>query len=307
MRVFVTGACGFLGRFLLPALLENDDRVTALASAGGLPDSALCLDGIDWLTGDARDFKTLLSAVQGHDAVIHLAGRYPRFGIDRDPMSYVESNTLTTSTVLEACRRNNVSQFVFPSTAGVYGKPDRVPIAESDPLNGATVYAASKIAAESIAGAYAAEFGVNTVSLRVFNVYGPGQHSTNVVGTIVEQAVRPGPVTLYSATPERDFVYVGDVARALVAAIHANGLKGKAINIASGCGVQIGALARRVMDLCGRTDQVAFKVPEQPGTALDPDCVIGDVRLAEQRLGWRPTTSLEEGLIRAIEWTRKGA
>lgn len=175
--------------------------------------------GVLWVRADLREVDNLSAQLAGHDALIHLAGRYPLWGRHSDALDFVESNTITTAVTLEACRRAGVNRYVYASTAQVYGRPERIPVREADRIGGTTVYAASKSGAESLVQAYSSSFGLLGLNLRLFNVYGPGQPAANIVATIIEQALRPGVVTINSGDPERDFVYVGDVASAILAAV----------------------------------------------------------------------------------------
>lgn len=296
MRVFVTGAAGFIGLRLVRRLVEQGAGVTALASAEGVPRRVPRAPDLAWICGDLLRIRRLASLVEGHDALIHLAGRYPLVGSSSEPMDYLRCNTVTTAAALDACRRAGVPRFIFTSTAQVYGKAEHVPIRESAPLNGVTVYAASKIAAEALVRAYAASHGLRALTLRLFNVYGPGQPAANVVATIARQVSEPGPPAINTGRPVRDFVFVGDVVEALAAALECEHAQGQAINIGSGEGISIGELARRMLGLAGRGQAVIEREPCHQPSAFDPDRVIADISLAASTLGWRPATSLDSGL-----------
>jgi nucleoside-diphosphate-sugar epimerase len=302
MRIFVTGASGFIGTPTIRTAAEKGHSVTALCSRAGCPADISGIPGVHWVAADLRDVDSLSKQLSGHDAFIHLAGRYPLWGRHSEALDFVESNTLTTALTLEACRRAGVNRYVYASTAQVYGRPERIPVQESDRLKGTTVYASSKSAAESLVQAYASSYGLLGFNLRLFNVYGPGQPSANIVATIVAQALCPGVVTINSGDPERDFVYVEDVVSALLAAVRCEGAHGQSVNIASGSGITIMDLGRRIMTIAGRTDAIVTRVPSHTATAADPDRLVADVTLAERLLGWRPATTLDEGLALTVRW-----
>lgn len=308
MRVLVTGAAGFIGGHLLQRLVEQDIPTTALGSLSATrsPPAGLQRPPLTWVRADACDVDAMTALLRGHSAVIHLAGRYPLFGAPADAIAYVHANTVATAVMLVACERAEVQRFVLASSAQVYGRPDRLPIHESQALNGATAYAASKLGAETLVRAHAAGHGLEGLSLRLFNVYGPRQPASNVIATVAGQALAGGPVSIHSAHPERDFVYVGDVVDALLAAMHCPIADGRAVNIASGTSVNVGDVAKRILRLAGRpAEALRIRHGECASTATNPDCVRADVRRAQDLLGWTPTTSLDDGLAHTLDWMRR--
>lgn len=306
MRVLLTGAGGFIGSHLLQKLVLAGISTTALDSpSGGRRREHHTTHGsIRWMQADVGDETRMTGLLAGHDAVVHLAGIFPRFGQPVSMVEMVRANTLATAALLSACRRTGVKRFVLASTAQVYGRTASHHIAESTPLNGATGYAASKIGAEALVRAAAREQGIEALILRLFNVYGPGQSDSNVVATLMRQVLQGNSVSLHSGYPERDFIYVEDVAGALLAALKAEQASGEIINIGTGQGTVIAALASQVLQLAGREGTVAgFRTGEDP-TRVGSDRVVADIRRAASLLGWQPSTPLVDGMRRTLEWMR---
>lgn len=302
MRIFISGACGFIGMHTVVMAASQGCAVTALCSRFGSTTQMPSIPGVRWIAADLRDADRLQDCLSGHDGFIHIAGRYPIWGADPDPFGYLESNLFTTAVTLEACRRAAIRHYVYASSAQVYGRPARIPVHESAPLTGTSVYAASKSSAEALVQSYSSSFGLLGLNLRLFNVYGPGQPAANVVATILQQALRPGVVTINTGEPERDFVYVGDVASALLKAVRCDHAAGQSVNIATGSGITIMELGHRIMKLAGRTDSIVTRVASHRLTVSDPDRLVGDISLAKGLLSWQPSKTLDEGLSLTKDW-----
>lgn len=210
-RVVVTGASGYIGGHLVSRLARDGWDITALnrrRSSHPLPSS------VTDVVADVTEYPTLARHVAGADAVAHLAC-LPLAGSRADPSQAFRTNALGSFNVLEACRAHGVPRIVIASTAYVYGNPVTVPITETHPTFPTTVYGASKLAGEAFASAYRESHAMQTVVLRIFNVFGPavdGAPRPTVDSAFVERARAGLPVTIHG-NPEdaRDFVHVNDV------------------------------------------------------------------------------------------------
>jgi nucleoside-diphosphate-sugar epimerase len=295
-KVFVTGATGFLGSHLVECLARRGVAVSVLAR--GRPNRlAQEIPRLNVVRGDLSHAFSISDA----STVFHLAAQaHVGHALD-DPAQTFETNTAGTLTVLEAVRRStSVKNFVFVSTAHVYGTPRYVPIDEEHPVHAQEPYAASKLAAEAFISAYSSAYGMPTVIARLFNTYGPRQHPDFVVPSIIRQALTHDSLTLGNLTPTRDFTYVTDVAEALLRLAEA----GEGIyNVASGVEVSIEVLVTHVAQILGKRITVASQRAQRRSAAIEIDRMWADISRIKA-LGWEPHVGLSDGLMRTIEWWR---
>ena len=223
--MLVTGAGGFIGSHLVEALVRAGARTRALVhynsrgAAGHLDDLEPGIrEQIEVVAGDVTDAVQMRELVAGCDIVFHLAALIAIPYSYKAVASYIAANVQGTYNVLEACRATGVGRLVHTSTSEVYGTAQYVPIDEQHPLNAQSPYAATKIAADQLAGSYHAAYGLPVVTVRPFNNFGPRQSARAVIPSIISQALASGRVELGSLDPVRDFLYVGDTARAYLAA-----------------------------------------------------------------------------------------
>ncbi|MFA5943833.1 MAG: GDP-mannose 4,6-dehydratase [Candidatus Thermoplasmatota archaeon] len=275
MRVLVTGAGGFLGRPLLHAL----------ASAG----NAHALDG------DVTNAATFAGAGPA-DVVYHLAAQSNVPLSVKDPASTWKANVDGTLQMLEWARRDQVSRVILVSSSHVYGHPVRAPMDEGHPLQPRSPYGASKLAAEALAQAYHATYGVATVVVRPFNIYGPGQSPGFLVPDILGQLRTGKDLVLGDPKPVRDYTFLDDAVRFLVACGSAAGIAGQALNLGSGQGHSVQDVVEAAVRAAGSRLVPTF----DPGRfrANESGAVVADVAKARRLLGWSPRIGLEDGLRR---------
>lgn len=296
MRTLITGGAGFLGSALANRLVREGHTVLVLddLTAG----DARQLDPAVLLTrGDVRDVPKLWSLLQQVDCVYHLAARVRVPESIYYPRDYNEVNVGGTVAVMEAMRDTGVRRVVFTSSAALYGEQSQQPIKESQPPSPNSPYGVSKIAAEYYVSTLGALYEIETVSLRIFNAYGPGQDLPPSHPPVIPQLLRQGQtggslVILGDGTQTRDFVYVQDVVDALLLAATVAGANRAVINIGSGRGIAINDLAQMVGNVTGREIGLLHNQGHSGGVSR----LVADVSLAEKLLGWRPRTGLEEGL-----------
>ena len=289
--VLVTGGAGFVGSHLCEALVaDNEVRVLDDLSSGcpaDVPPEATIVEG------DVRDPETVREATAGVDVVFHEAALVSVAESVEKPL---ESDAVTsdgTLHVLDAARRED-ARVVLASSAAVYGHPESVPVTEDEPKAPTSPYGVAKLSADQYALRFNDLYGLETVSLRYFNIYGPRQNPEYgaVVSVFLDQAAAGDPITVEGdGSQTRDFVHVDDVVRANLLAAETDHV-GEAFNVGTGESVTIRELAETVRRATDSDSDVVHTDP-RPG---DIDHSLADVSKARERLGFEPTVSLEDGL-----------
>lgn len=309
--IAVTGADGFIGSHLVEALVERGDRVRALVqynslcSHGWLDDLPLdTLDHVDVVLGDVRDGGQMMQFVEGADAVCHLAALIAIPFSYVAPASYVATNVTGTLNVLEAVRRHGTPRMVHTSTSEVYGSARFVPITERHPLQAQSPYSASKIAADKLAESYQLSFDLPVVTLRPFNTYGPRQSARAVIPTVVSQlAAGQRVVHLGATTPTRDFNFVADTVAAFVALIDAAPtVVGEVFNAGSGREVSIGDTVDLIAAAMGVEVGIVCEAERLRPEHSEVQRLLADADALHQATGWKPHTTLEDGLAATVRW-----
>jgi UDP-glucose 4-epimerase len=301
MRVLITGGAGFLGTALANRLVAEGRTVVALddLTAG---DPRRLAPEVLLTRGDVRDVPKLWTLLQGVGCVYHLAARVRVPESIHYPSDYNQVNVGGTVALMEAMRDTGVKRVVFASSGALYGEQAHQPIDEQQVPNPNSPYGVSKIAAEYYVATLGALYDIETVSLRIFNAYGPGQELPPsyppVIPQLLKQAQAGGSLVIIGdGTQTRDFVFVDDVVDALLAASTATDVNRAVINIGSGQEVSINELARRVVRVTGKRANVLHNLAQPGGVSR----LVADVHLARQLLGWAPSTDLERGLRLTLE------
>ena len=303
MRVLVTGGAGFIGSNLVDALLLRGDEVTVVddLSTGRLAnlEGALAA-GAELVELDIRDAERLaaLARERKPEAICHLAAQIDVRKSLEDPFFDASVNVGGTANVLEAARSCECGRVVSISTGGaIYGEGDgqRLPLAEDAPLAPLSAYGQSKLGAEGYVGLFERLYGTSGVSLRLGNVYGPRQDPLGEAGVIAIFCglLREGkrPTVFGDGTQTRDYIYVGDVVSAILAAAGAS--VGGAINIGTGVETTVLDLARALGEL---GDDAGFEPEFAPPRTGEVQRITIDAGRAGRELGWRPEVGLDEGL-----------
>jgi UDP-glucose 4-epimerase len=296
MNFLITGAAGFLGSSLANHLAREGHQVRGLDDLSTGDPQALAPD-VHFTRGDVLDRPKLWTLLQEVDVVYHLAARVSVPESVLYPRDYNHVNVGGTVALMEAIRDVGVRRVVLASSGAVYGNQADQPLKESLTPNPRSPYAVSKLAAEYYVRTIGGLWGIETVSLRIFNAYGPGQHlppsHPPVVPHYLKQALRGGTLVAHGdGTQTRDFVFVDDVVSALVAAATAPNINGLVVNIGSGRETSIRELIKAVLDVTGSKVEVIYNAQTSGGVSR----MCADISLAREKLGYRPSISLEDGL-----------
>jgi UDP-glucuronate 4-epimerase len=307
VRALVTGCAGFIGSHLVDALLGDGAEVHGVDCFTENYSRAEKL----WNLHEAHDWNTfsfteldlaendLADLVDTADVVFHLAGEpgvRPSWGSSFD--LYARNNILVTQRLLETLRSSPQKRFVFASSSSVYGQAERLPTPESAIPRPLSPYGVTKLAAEHLAGLYAANHGADVVSLRYFSVYGPRQRPDMAFHQFIRSTIEGTPVTLFGDGKQiRDFTYVSDVIAATKAAA-TSGRSGDVLNVGAGAQVSLTHALDLICELAGRPIDVCY-APRQHG---DVSATGADTTAARERLSFEPLIRLEEGLAVQFEW-----
>jgi UDP-glucose 4-epimerase len=301
MRFLITGAAGFLGAPLANALVKEDHSVIGLddLSTG---DPKQLVDAVHLERGDINDRPKLWSILQGVDCVYHLAARVIVPESVLYPREYNTVNVGGTVTLMEAMRDVGVRRVVFISSGTIYGNQKTQPVRESNRANPRSPYAVSKLAAEYYVRTIGALWGIETVCLRVFNVYGPGQRlpltNAPVIPYILRQALDNGTIVMHgSGEQTRDYVYIDDVVRAMVKAYSVPDINRLIINIGSGKETSVEELVKKVLEITNAKPEIVTNLSHDSG----PSRMRADLLLAKRKLSYTPQFSLEQGLLKTIK------
>ncbi len=300
MNFLVTGAAGFLGSALANRLAREGHQVRGYddLSAG---DPSLLSEDVLFTRGDVTDRPKLWTLLQEVDCVYHLAAKVSVPESILYPREYNIINVGGTVSVMEAMRDVGVRRVILISSGAIYGDQAQQPLVEDAPPNPKSPYAVSKLAAEHYVHTIGALWGIETVALRVFNAYGPGQplaaaHPA-VVPHFLRQVAHGGSVVIHGKGEQtRDFVYLDDVVEAMITASSALTINRSVINIGSGTETSIQTLGQSVLEAVGLKSEWIYKEDQDAGPAR----MCADIRLAKEKLGYKPRFSLQEGLERMI-------
>ena len=296
MNFLITGAAGFLGSALANQLAREGHEIRGLDDLSTGNPQALGPD-VHFTRGDVSDRPKLWTLLQEVDVVYHLAARVSVPESITYPRDYNNVNVGGTVALMEAMRDVGVRRVVLASSGAVYGDLEEQPLRESLTPNPRSPYAVSKLAAEYYVRTIGGLWGIETVSLRIFNAYGPGQNlppsHPPVVPHYLKQAQRAGTLVMHGdGNQTRDFVYVDDVVSALVAAATAPNINGYVINVGSGQETSIRDLIRAVQNVTGSNAEVIYN----PKTSAGVSRLCADLTLASQKLNYRPSIGLTDGL-----------
>lgn len=292
-KVLVTGAKGFVGRYLVAALIKEGAEVVGLSTDG---DGAQ-KEGLRWVAGDITRPASLEGLCKDIDMVYHLAAISNVDASIKNPLRTIETNTMGTANVLEEARKAGVKKFVYVSSAHVYGVPQYLPIDEKHPVVPREAYAASKIAAENIVQAYGNSYGMEYAILRPFNMFGPGQDPSFLIPGVIEQALKNDVIKVGNTEPTRDFLYVEDAVKVfLLVGENGQGL----FNLGSGKETKIADMVSMIRDAIDPSIQIVSDDERKRIGKIEIPRMCADItRLANLRA--MRFIGIEKGIKQTIE------
>ena len=296
MNFLITGAAGFLGSALAEELAHEGHQVRGLDNLSTGNPQALSPD-VHFTRGDVNDRPKLWTLLQEVDCVYHLAARVSVPESVLYPREYNAVNVGGTVSLMEAMRDVGVRRVILASSGAVYGDQAEQPLKENAIPDPRSPYAVSKVSAEYYIRTIGKLWGMETVCLRIFNAFGPGQHlppsHPPVVPHFLRQALRGGTLVAHGDGEQtRDYVYVDDVISAMVAAATAPNVNGLVINVGSGTETSVRELIKKVGEVAKRDVDALFNTSTSGGVSR----MRADLTLAEQKLNYKPSTTLKEGL-----------
>ena len=308
--VLITGAGGFIGSHLAELFVEQGLQTRAFVHYNSqgcwrwLDESAARKD-IQVIAGDIRDYDAVSRAMRGCKSVLHLAAL---IGIPYSyvsPLAYVKTNIEGTYNILESARNLGLENIVITSTSETYGSAQRIPIDENHPASAQSPYAASKVAADSLALSYHRSFNLPVKIARPFNTYGPRQSARAIIPTIISQILLGDQkLRLGNLNPTRDLTFVKDTVRGILSIAASDELIGAATNIGTGHEIAIGDLVLKIAELM----KVKLTIESDPQRvrpeSSEVDRLCGDASKLRETTGWMPQHSLDQGLSETIDWLK---
>lgn len=298
-KVIVTGGAGFIGSHLVEALVGKGYQVVILDNfSTGREANLKDFEKSPHLTvekTDTTDFSAVSKIVEGATYIFHLAALADIVPSIQEPLKYHHANVNGTICMLEAARKAGVRKFIYTASYSCYGLPDIFPTPESAPIKPMYPYALTKNIGEQYCMHWNQTYGLPVISLRLSNVYGPRSRTTGaygaVFGVFLAQKLAGKPFTVVGDGKQtRDFTYVTDVADAFIKAAESD-IQGEIFNVGSGGTYSV----NRLVELLGGD---VLHIPKRPG---EPDCTFADTQKIQQKLGWSPRVSFEDGVTQMLK------
>jgi nucleoside-diphosphate-sugar epimerase len=305
----VTGGAGFIGSHLTEELIRRGERVRVVDSLiTGHRKNLAHLAGVDFVEGDLADLAVARRAVEGADYVLHQAAipSVPRSV--EDPITSNRANIDSTLNLLVAARDARVKRVVYAGSSSAYGNTPTLPKHEAMPTNPLSPYALQKLVGEQYMQLFTSLYGLETVVIRYFNVFGPRQDPSSpysgVISVFAKALLENKAPTIHGDGEQtRDFTYVANVVDGVLRAVTAPEASGKVINVATGTRISLNRLFASMRDTIGSRLEPAYG-PTRSGDVKDS---LADISQARAVLGYQPLVSLEEGLKKTIDWYRSAA
>jgi len=308
MDVLVTGGAGFIGSHLVHRLVERGDRVRVLDdfSTGKRENLAPVSGDIDLVEGDIADAETCGRACEGVAIVFHEAARPSVPSSVADPVASHRANADGTFNMLMAARDAGVKRLIYAASSSAYGESPTLPKVESMPTDPLSPYAVQKLMGEQYCKVFAQCYGLQTLAIRYFNVFGPRQDPASqyaaAIPAFVTAILKGEPPTIYGDGEQtRDFTHIDNVVEANFLAADVAETRGQTVNVACGEHVTVNQIIAKINELTGNSVQPVYVDP-RPG---DIKHSWADIRLSEQVIGFKPIVSFADGLTRAIEWYKE--
>lgn len=311
-KILVTGADGFIGSHLVEELVKEGYEVKAFVLYNSfntwgwldtLPKEVL--NKIEVFTGDVRDSNAVRTAMEGMDAILHLAALIAIPFSYYAPDTYVDTNIKGTLNVLQAARDLETQRVLVTSTSEVYGTAQYVPIDEKHPYQGQSPYSATKIGADRLAESFYRSFNLPVTIVRPFNTFGPRQSARAVIPTIITQLLAgKTEIKLGSLEPTRDFNYVKDTARGFIEILKSYKTIGEEINIATQKEISIGQLAEELIKQINPSAKIICDDQRLRPENSEVERLLGANEKIKELTNWEPRYTFEDGLAETIDWLK---
>ena len=309
-KYLVTGAAGFIGRSIAAALLERGDSVRGVDNfATGKRENLVGLEGMEFVEGDLADFSVAEQACAGAEIIFHEAALPSVPRSVTDPIASNVACVNATVNLLWAAKEAGVRRVVYAASSSAYGDTPTLPKHEGMLPNPISPYAVAKLTGEYYMRSFARVYGLETVSLRYFNVFGPYQDPASqysgVLAVFCRKMLAGDEPTIYGdGETSRDFTYIQNTVEAnlLAASAPADKVSGRVMNVATGVRITLNGVVEALREITGYEGPVAYAA-ERAG---DIKHSLADISLASELLGYRPRVDFREGLVRTLEWYRKG-
>jgi len=306
-KIFVTGADGFIGSFLTELLLKKGFQVKALAlynaenSIGKLK-YIKNSKNLEIIKGDIRDLSMMIEETKDCDAVINMAAL---IGIPYSYVSvrsYIDTNIIGVYNLLESAIKNKIKHTIIISSSETYGTAEYTPIDEMHPLKAQSPYSATKIAGEELALSYYNSFNLPVTVVKPFNVYGPRQSLRSIIPTVITQVLNSNEIKVGNINTKRDFMFVEDVCEGLYKTLFNEKTFGLSMNLATGSSYEIKEIINIIQNIANtklkvKQDSKRKRIPKSEVMNL-----LGDFSLAKELIGFKPKTSIHEGLFKTFKW-----
>jgi UDP-glucose 4-epimerase len=321
-KILIAGGAGFIGSHLCEKLLPDNTEITVFDNfcTGKMENLENVKDDLRIITGNINNYEEVSNAIKGHDLVIHQAFPYGVATRELDKQ-FVEDGAIGTFNVLRASVEHDIEKVVYASTVAVYGRQQYTPLDENHPKNPFLPYGATKLLGELYCSTINNVFGLDTVSLRYFNVYGPRyatfDHSAMI--HFLERVIQNECLLIYGdGSQVRDYTYIDDIVQGTILALKQDNSNGEIYNIAEGEGMQIIDLAKKIIEISGKDLEPRFAeldeyktiekglpygITEKIGDKyVDTRKYVADIEKAQNELGYKPTTDFDYGIRKTYEW-----
>jgi len=310
-KILITGATGFIGSHLAELCIQHGfdvvafDRYNPNNHWGWLEDSEYKID-MEIILGDVRDYDSVSKAMDGCDAVFHLAAL---IGIPYSyvsPLAYIRTNVEGTYNVLEGAKNNGIDQVLITSSSETYGTAQYSPIDENHPLVGQSPYAATKIAADQLGISYYRSFELPVKIVRPFNTFGPRQSSRAVIPTIITQILSGiKQIELGNLEPTRDLTFVQDTCAAFLEIYQSEQLFGQVTNVGMNSEISIGELAQKIMNLLEVELPIIQEFQRVRPTSSEVNRLVCNNQKLLDHTNWKPLFDMVKGLKQTMIWFRQ--
>jgi UDP-glucose 4-epimerase len=313
-HILVTGGAGFIGSHVVDKLIDNNQDVIVFDNLSTGKRKYVNKKSI-FIKGDIKNLNELEKVFKKYElsAVLHIAGQPSIVNSFTDPLNDINTNFVGTVNITQLCLKYKVKRLIYASSMTIYGNQKKLPISESANANPINYYGVAKFASERFVHITSEridlESPLNVTSLRMFNVYGPRQSLTNpyqgVLAIFLGNVLRSEPITIFGDGKQgRDFVYVEDVAKVWVRVINNKKSFGRVYNIGYGKQTSIMELAMTVIKSCGY-DPKKYTIIRKPGRSGDQRYIESDIKIARREIHFTPSTDLENGIRKTLNWAKK--